>query len=187
MKNNREQQIYVALLRGINVGGHHKIPMEELRTTFEAMGHTQVKTLLNSGNVIFEGKSAQVETLEEKIASQLEKSFGFSIPVLVRKADDIKEITACDPFKDIQIHKDIRLYVTFFKESPKENLKLPWVSADGSFQIIKVKGRAVCSVLDVSKSKTPYAMNVLEKSYNKDITTRNWNTVVKIELSFHEL
>jgi uncharacterized protein (DUF1697 family) len=118
MKNIQDQQIYVVLLRGINVGGHHKVPMGDLRNAFEEMGFSNIETLLNSGNVIFKGKSVQIETLEEDLGPHLQKCFGFPIPVLVRKAEEILEIIESYPFKNIKLNKDTRLYVSFLKEIP---------------------------------------------------------------------
>jgi len=77
---------YVAFLRGINVSGHHKVPMAELRKELTKLGFTNVITLLNSGNVIFESSSDDAELLEKTIAEHLEKVFGFQIPVLIRNA-----------------------------------------------------------------------------------------------------
>jgi uncharacterized protein (DUF1697 family) len=178
-----EKQKYVALLRGINVGGHHKVPMAALRGTLEAMGFTGVQTLLNSGNVIFEGTKELPEMLEQKIGIQLENTFGFPIPVLIRKSDDIQKIISADPFKEVSIHKDIRLYITFLKEIPQDIPNLPWVSSDGAYRIVEIKDSigAVCSILDLSQSKTLIAMDVLEKFFGKNITTRNWNTIIRIK------
>jgi len=76
---------YVAFLRGINVGGHHKVPMADLRKELEKLGFENVETLLNSANIIFEAISDYEENLEKKISAHLEKSFGFPIPTIVRK------------------------------------------------------------------------------------------------------
>ncbi len=179
MTNPKEQQ-YTALLRGINVGGHHKVPMAELRKTLEDMGFTQVKTLLNSGNVVFSGRPEQETVLEKKIAAQLESTFKFPIPVLIRNSEEILKLVASNPFRGIEVHKDIRLYVTFLNTPPQDKRDLPRVSPEGSFQIIKITDRSICSVLDLSISRTPEAMSALEKSYGKIITTRNWNTIEKI-------
>lgn len=175
-----DQQTYITLLRGINVGGHHKVPMADLRQEMEKMGYENVKTLLNSGNVFFSGDSELEGKLEATIADHLEQVFGFAISVLARKAEAIKALIDADPFKDIEVTKDIRLYVSFLKEQPKADLSLPWVSEDQSFQIIEIRGKAVCSVLDLSVTQTPKAMEVLEQFFGKDITTRNWNTLNRI-------
>lgn len=74
---------YVAFLRGINVGGKNKVPMAELKKEFEKWGFTEVKTYLNSGNVIFSSAKDELENLREQIEIKLEASFGFEIPVLV--------------------------------------------------------------------------------------------------------
>ena len=174
------KQKYVALLRGINVGGHHKVPMAELKKEFQAMGFAGIQTLLNSGNVIFNGDPGKEESLEKMVADHLSQSFGFPIPVLIRKVADIKNTINAAPFHGIEVHKDIRLYVTFFKDIPAKTMDFPWKSDDGSFQILSVKDSMVYSVLDVSQTKSNEAMNVLEKYFGKQITTRNWNTLLKI-------
>ncbi|GGD85816.1 DUF1697 domain-containing protein [Planktosalinus lacus] len=174
-------QAYIALLRGINVGGNKKVPMADLKAMMEAMGFQKVKTLLNSGNVVFTGKETDVKILEAQLSDQLEQTFGFPVPVVVRKGEEVLKMVASEPFKDVEVHKDIRLYVTYIKEPHKENpLDLHWVSSDVTFHIIRFTGSEVISYLDVSKTKTTDVMNILEKTYDKDITTRNWNTVLKI-------
>lgn len=175
-----ETQVYVAFLRGINVGGHHKAPMADLKETFKKMGLNPIKTVLNSGNILFEARDEPTASLEKSIETQLEKSFGFSIPVLVRTQASIQDIMAADPFKDISLHKDIRLYVTFTKDPTTAAIDLPKDSGNGHFQIIGTGDKVVYSVLDVSKTKTTNAMEILGKTYGKDITTRNWNTLLKV-------
>ncbi len=177
-----DNQTYVALLRGINVGGHHKVPMAELRREMDKMGFKNVFTLLNSGNIIFDGDSDQESKLEERIAAHLEKVFGFPIPVLIRKAERIKELIENDPFENIKVTKDIRLYITFLKEKPEKTITPPWISEDESYRIIDIQDRAVSSVLDLSVSKTTDAMNSLGKYFGDSITTRNWNTLNSKEI-----
>lgn len=180
-----EKRYYLALLRGINVGGKHKVPMEALRQAMEKMGFNQIKTLLNSGNVVFEGLKQEIAPLEEEISSELAKTFGFSIPVLLRTYEEIDHLVAADPFKNIIITSDIRLYVTFLRNIAGNSPSLPWSSPDGSHQILDAAiPRTICSVLNLSINKTPDAMAVLDKFYGKDITTRNWNTVIKSHALF---
>lgn len=176
MKN---QQTFIAFLRGINVGGHHKVPMAELRKLMEQMGFTNISTLLNSGNVIFdaEGKEA---LLEERLAERLEKEFGFLVPVLVRTREEVLSLYERKPFEAIEVNPDIRLYVSFLHRLPERQIDLPWVSEDHSYRIIQMTGRTICSVLDVSVTNTPKGMDALEQLFGKWITTRNWNTIEKI-------
>ncbi|HAY33666.1 MAG TPA: DUF1697 domain-containing protein [Bacteroidetes bacterium] len=171
---------YAAVLRGINVGGHHKIPMAELCREFNVLGFTNVSTLLNSGNVIFDTDSDSPEKTVIKIENRLQKTFGFPVPVILRDAGEIQEIIKLEPFKKIKITKDIRLYVSFLKHPYKNEMKLPHISENGSFSIIEVYKNNLFSVLDISTGKTTKGMEELEKLFGKEVTTRNWNTVNKI-------
>lgn len=177
MSNN---QTYVALLRGINVGGYHKVPMADLRSEMKALGFKNVQTLLNSGNVIFDASAMPETDLEKKIAEHLETIFAFSIPVLIRKKEKILGLTDVAPFENIDVAEDIRLYISFLKNEPESSVNLPWVSEDASFRIIDLRDKTVCSMLDLSATNTPKGMEALERLFGKDITTRNWNTVNRI-------
>lgn len=175
---SREQ--YVAFLRGINVGGHHKLPMADLKKELEKLGFENAVTLLNSGNVVFDSVKDTVKNIEEKISAHLEKTFGFPVPTLVRKAEAITELLENNPFEKITLTKDIRRYVSLLRADDVAGLRLPWKSPDDSFEILEIRSKIIISVLDLSINKTPKAMEALEKFYGKDITTRNWNTIERI-------
>ena len=168
---------YVAFLRGINIGRHHKLPMAELKSEFEKLGFTNISTILNSGNVLFEANEI---ISEDEISNRLESVFGFPVPTLIRRFDTIMDIFNENPFENVEVTKDTRLYVSFLKNEVNTQCTLPWKSEDGSFQILKEVDKSVLSVIDLSLSNTPKAMEVLEKHYGKDITTRNWNTIERI-------
>jgi len=176
------KQKYTALLRGINVGGHHKVPMAELKKLLEGMGFADVKTLLNSGNIIFNSTQETIEMLEDKMSSQLENRFGFPVPVLVREGKVIQAMISADPFKDVEVTKNIRLYVTFLQQPPEEKIPfdIPWTSDDDSFKIISATEMEIFSILDLSRGRTVDSMAILEKTFGKNITTRNWNTILRI-------
>lgn len=168
---------YVAFLRGINVGGHHKIPMAELRFEFEKMNFENTDTILNSGNVIFESDE---NISDEKISQHLEEAFGFPVPTLTSTLDTIIALFNNNPFEDINITKDIRLYVSFLKNAVDADLNLPWESADKSYKIIGKRENMIFSVVDISNGQTTKAMAALESFYGKELTTRNWNTIERI-------
>lgn len=179
MKDKKEK--YVAFLRGINVGGHHKVPMVELKKELQKLELENVVTLLNSGNIIFDSSCENISILEKKISEHLKIYFGFPIPTIIIKFEMIYELLSKNPFKDVKLTNNIRLYVSFLYENDKSELKLPWKSSDKSYEIIKKIDKIILSVLDLSVSKTPKAMGALEKYFGKDITTRNWNTIKRIE------
>jgi len=172
---------YAAFLRGINVGGHKAVKMEELKKAFEALGFENVKTLLASGNVIFAAPSASESMLAKKIEEKLEQTFGHEIGVLIRKLEELQRLAEASPFAGIKVTPQTRLYVTFLAEKTKSSLKIPYESPDKNFKIIRATGSEVCSVLTLTpNSRTVDLMSILEKEFGRKVTTRNWNTINKI-------
>jgi len=172
---------YAAFLRGINVGGHKTVKMEELKKAFAALGFENVKTLLASGNVLFAAPRASESTLVKKIEKKLETAFGHEIGVLIRKIEGLQRLAEANPFAGIKVTPQTRLYVTFLAEKPKSGLKIPYESPDKNFKIIRANGSEVCSVLTLSpNSRTVDLMSILEKEFGRKVTTRNWNTIDKI-------
>ena len=173
---------YFIFLRGINVGGHKKVPMAELKTCLEAAGFQEVKTVLNSGNVFITTPLSNTTEVETQLTQLLEVTFKFPIPVIARKTAVIKTLMENNSFAETTVTKDIRRYISFLKKPlSKPNLEIPYTSKDHSFKILRFTGGEVFSVLDVSKVKTTDAMLILEKHFGKNITTRNWNTLEKME------
>jgi uncharacterized protein (DUF1697 family) len=171
---------YVAFLRGINVGGNKKVPMAQLKKVMEKLGYGNVKTLLASGNVLFDASGSDA-TVASKIEKTLASAFGFTIPVILRRKADLEKLAESDPFKGITVTPETRLYVTFLRDKPKSTLKIPYASPDGNYRILRVSGMEIISVLQLTDgSRTVDAMAVLEKEFGKDVTTRNWNTVEKV-------
>jgi uncharacterized protein (DUF1697 family) len=169
-------QKYLSLLRGINVGGHKKVPMAELKKQYEKLGFKHVKTLLNSGNVVFEGKDQHLSHIPE----HLKKAFGFEIPVITIPFAQIVKILEKDPFRNIAVTSGKRLYVTFLPDRHHHPLAIPYASDNQGFQLIDQTDTMLFSVLDLDRTGTPDAMKILEKNYGKNITTRNFNTIQKI-------
>jgi uncharacterized protein (DUF1697 family) len=155
--------------------------MADLHKELEKLDFKNIVTLLNSGNIIFDAISDDIEKLEKTISIHLEKAFGFSIPTILRKSEMICELLNNNPFKDVKLTNDIRLYASFLRKNIETDLKIPWTSSDNSYKIINKTDKTILSVLDLSLSKTPNAMQALEKYFGSDITSRNWNTIKRIE------
>jgi uncharacterized protein (DUF1697 family) len=180
-ENFKKLITYVAFLRGINVGGNKPVKMDILKKFLEQSGFLNVKTLLASGNVVFESGETDVEKLVSEMEALLHNKFGFEIPVILRTTKEIQKIVDSDLFKKIQVTPETRLYITFLSEWPKSELTIPYESSDKNFKILEVVGREVVSVLTVTRDRgTIDGMNILEKMFGRKITTRNWNTVLKI-------
>jgi len=131
--------------------------------------------------VIFDSKKDSLKNMEKRISTHLENYFKFPIPVIIRKSESIDKLIKDDSFKGIIVSKDIRLYISFLKTDTRSSVELPWTSEDRSFKILNKRDGNIWSVLDLSVSKTPKAMNIFEKFFGKEITTRNWNTIKRIE------
>lgn len=174
--------LYAALLRGINVGGHKLVSMERLKNAFEALGFRNVKTLLASGNVLFEARVGSAAALARKIEKKLRQTFGQDIGTIVRTVNELQELAALAPFRKIKVTPRTRLFVTFLSEKPKTNLKIPYQSPDKSFRILRLTRGEICSVLTLGPqwAKNLRQMDILEKEFGKKITTRSWNTVVRL-------
>ena len=172
---------YVAFLRGINVGGRKPVKMEDLREAFEAMGFQKVKTLLASGNVLFDSSATKAEPTAEKIEERLRKTFGHEIGVLVRPLAELQKLAAVNPFKEVKMTPQTRLYVTFLSEKPKPGRTARSESTAKDFKMLRVSDREVCSAITISPQyHTTELMSQLEKEFGRKVTTRNWNTVLRI-------
>jgi uncharacterized protein (DUF1697 family) len=171
---------YVAFLRGINVGGHTLVKMEELRKAFESLGFRNVRTVLTSGNVIFEAPGENTTTLSRKIALKLLETLGREILVIVRSLDDLQELEARQPFKCANVTPGTRLFVTFISENAKPG-NIHGLSTCDGFQILSVSNGIICSVLEEQPGVgAVHLMGAIEKELGRDVTTRTWNTITRI-------
>jgi uncharacterized protein (DUF1697 family) len=169
---------YVAFLRGINVGGSKPIKMADLQKAFESIGFRNVKTVLASGNVLFSAPNNPQSTLVQQIEEKLKMTFGHDVGVIVRTVAEIRQMADSNPFKNVSVTPQTRLYVTFLSVKPKTTAK-PSVEED--FGIVRVTDTEVCSFVVLSPGLgTTELMGVLEKQFGKKVTTRNWNTITKI-------
>src|SRR5271170_733820 len=105
--------IYISMLRGINVGGHKRIKMDQLRTSFEALGFEQVKTYIQSGNVVFKTGKVSTSRLLKRIEERILSDFGFPVSVIARTSDEMGEAIANNPFLKQRGINPERLHVTF--------------------------------------------------------------------------
>jgi len=172
---------YIAFLRGINVGGNKVIKMKDLESIFVSLGFENVKTYIASGNVIFEEKEVNLSTLAFKIEDSLKKELGYEVGVIVRIQSQIIRLIHSNPYKNIVITPQTRMYVTFLPTPTSTSIKIPYESPLGNFKIISISETEICSVLTLSfENKTVDMMKILDKEFGKKITTRSWNTVQKI-------
>ena len=169
-------ETYISMLRGINVSGQKLIKMEALKKAYEELQFKNVTTYIQSGNVIFQYSSVESFELEQKISDQIQKKFGFEVPVLVLLPQELKEILNNNPFAN-DPKKDISfLHVTFLASVPKEpNMEaISQKMAPGEeFSLV---GRVVYLYCPNGYGKTKLTNTFLESKLKVGATTRNWKT-----------
>lgn len=168
---------YISILRGINVSGHKKILMNDLKNMYENIGFQDVITYIQSGNVIFKTNLKTTNTqLAKLIEDELKLQFGFDIPVIIRTIDDLKNMIILNPFSNEQIDK---LYITLLSNIPNTNnleqLNLLSFLPD-KFKIIDKE--IYLSV--VSYGNTKLSNNFFENILKITATTRNIKTINKL-------
>jgi uncharacterized protein (DUF1697 family) len=170
---------YVALLRGINVGGNTMIKMEELRSVFSSIGFDNVRTYINSGNVAFETAKTSDAKLASAISAAIEKHFAKKISVMVRSGEEIDEIIADNPFEG-QFDNDKNLHV-FFLASELSNSQVKLISeVANENEQIDVRGRTLYCLLKISIVDSFVGKGFVDKKLKVAATARNWRTVKKL-------
>lgn len=167
---------YIAFLRGIGPGNPN-MHNEKLRGVFEELGFSNVKTVISSGNVLFETSASDAPDLEAKIEAAFPERLGFQSTTIIRSHDAIRQLVEKAPFKRYEHGRSTYLTVTFLKQRPSN---LPDWPADRPYKRIAQYDREVCAVSDATIGRTADFMVQLERWYGKNITTRTWNTVERI-------
>ncbi|HTC56864.1 MAG TPA: DUF1697 domain-containing protein [Candidatus Sulfotelmatobacter sp.] len=169
--------IYISMLRGINVGGHKRVKMDDLRKSCEGLGFEQVKTYIQSGNIVFKAGKASPLALAKKIEARIVSDFGFSASVIVRTGAELGETIAANPFLKQHGIDQEKLHVTFLSGTPAT----PALKKLAEFTV--APDRSQCVGKDIflylpngfsasSLWKVPW-----EKALGVVTTTRNWKTV----------
>lgn len=170
---------YVALLRGINVSGKNMIKMETLRATFETLGFENVKSYINSGNLVFETRKTEDGKLAKKIHDAIQKDFGFDISVMVRPMAEIEEVAAWNPFEgQFESHKDVHVF--FLNEELTDEQEQLLLAQGNENEIFAIMGRQVACLLKIHITDSAVGKGFIDKKLMVAATGRNWRTVERI-------
>ncbi len=169
--------IYIAFLRGINVGGHI-VKMERLREIFTELGFTNVRTYIQSGNVFFESPETDREALTQRIEQHLQKALGYEVLVFLRTIPELEQILASDPFKHLNVTSDMRLCVVFTAEALSKTLALPFRSQKNDMEIVHATDREAFVVWYLINGRPPATQSF--KVLGDRTTSRFFHTVGKI-------
>jgi uncharacterized protein (DUF1697 family) len=176
-----ENRAYAALLRGINVGGHKKVPMADLRALLTKLGHGDVRTYLQSGNAVFTSTAGDETTLAEQVRQAIEEHLGFAVDVLVRDHAYLKSVVGDCPFPAASL-EGRQLHVTFFS-APVDASR--WASLDGAAYLpeeFRLGDRVLYLYTPDGVGRSKLAEALAKPAATKGIvaTSRNWNTVTKL-------
>lgn len=170
---------YIALLRGI-APMNPNMKNEKLREVFEDLGFQNVKTVISSGNVIFDSSEKDSKKLEKLIEKTLPEKLGFTSSTIIRSKESLEKLVAQNPFGELDHSKKTSLNVTFLKNPTKVSLTTPFQVENKTYRIVEMSDNYICSVIDITRDKTPDLMVWLENTFGKEITTRSWKTVERI-------
>ncbi len=169
---------YALLLRGVNVGTSNSLPMAELRSMLTKLGCAGVRTYVQSGNAVFATKRG-AGALTKAIEAALERSMGRPIATTLRTLDQMKAIVDANPFK--KVATDSRyLCVTFLSNAPASAEVAPLQARDWSPELFELAGREIYTWHPNGQGRSPLAAALGKLPLRGAVTTRNWNTVVKL-------
>lgn len=164
---------YVAFLRGVSP---MNAKMRDVAACFEAAGFTAVKTVLASGNVVFDSRVAQASTLERKCEAAMRQALEQAFPAIVRPQRHLQELLEKDPFASFRLPSAAKRVVTFLRQAPARPPRLPVEMQEA--RILAIHGGEVFTAYVPQRGK-PVFMTLVEKTFGKDVTTRTWDTVRK--------
>ena len=167
--------VYVAMLRGINIGPHKRIKMDRLRESFEELGFEQVKTYIQSGNVVF--KTGKISGLGKKIEERLLSDFGFSVSVILRTREEMEKVIRGNPLLKEKGVDPSKLHVAFLSDAPAasalEKLQALTLLPDRA----RFLGKELYLYFPNGVSGSSLWKHPLDRVLSVTATMRNWNTV----------
>lgn len=169
---------YVAFLRGINVGGKTSIKMEKLREVFSALGFKNVKSYIQSGNVIFETDEADEAKVTAQIEAAVEREF-FKTPVMVRSIEEIKAAFENNPFKDEEF-EDKLFHLVFLAEKLSDEKSALLLSNNCENEKFAVRNREVYCLLRDGVADSLLGKKYIDNKLKTPATARNWRTIKKL-------
>ena len=153
---------------------------ERLRGVCEDLGLRNVRTVISSGNVVFEADTDDVPALEADLEAAWLDQLDFKSTTMIRSRSDLQSLTDADPFGGLEHGKTTYLLATFFKNPITVDFALPYTVPDRDYRIVAATPRELYSVTDTTSAGTPDLMAWLENQFGKDLTSRTWLTVSRI-------
>jgi uncharacterized protein (DUF1697 family) len=179
--------IHIALLRAINVGGKNLVAMSDLRDLVGDLGFTEAKTLLQSGNVLFQSKSRKGSDLEMLLQAETEKRLQISIDYFVRTAAEWETIIDRNPFREEAERDPGHLLVVLLKRAPEPTALEALRAAIKGPELVRSDGKQLYAVYPDGIGRSKLTNALIEQKLGSCGTGRNWNTVLKLGQMAQEL
>ncbi|MDO6595421.1 DUF1697 domain-containing protein [Oceanihabitans sp. 2_MG-2023] len=170
-------ETYIALLRGINVGGHKKVPMATLRELLTNSGFENVKTYIQSGNIVLQSSENNTKIIENIISEIIRSHFKFEVPVLVKTKEELAHIFYNCPFKKIEKQKS---YFILLQEIPNKDLVTLALKKEYKAETFKIINNCIYFYSEAGYGKSKFNANYFERILKTAATARNYNTMVKL-------
>jgi uncharacterized protein (DUF1697 family) len=171
---------YISILRGINVSGKNLIKMNSLKEMYEDMGFQNIRTYIQSGNVVFKCLEINLQKLEKLISEAIFKQFALNVPVLVREYSELKSILSRNPFQNDLKEDNSKLHITFLSTSPEKHF-IEHIDSESylpdKFYIME---RTVYLFCPNGYGKTKLNNNFFENKLGVTATTRNLKTLMEL-------
>lgn len=167
----------VSLLRGINVSGHRKLPMKELKALYEELGFKDVQTYIQSGNVVFNPGKVALKSIPAKIEKAILDAYGYDVPVIVCSPEQWEEVMENNPFlkeKGLDVDK---LYVSLLDATPAKGLEEKIDTAAYLPDRFIISGTAIYQYFPEGYGRTKLTNTFFENKLKVKATTRNWRTM----------
>lgn len=172
---------FIALLRAVNVGGTKVVAMSDLRDLVAGLGFTEVRTVLQSGNIVFRGAAAKSADVESALEREAGERLGLRTDVMVRSAKEWSGIVARNPFADEAERDPARLVVLLLKDRIDAKDVTALQAAIKGREIVRGTGREAYIFYPDGQGRSKLTLLVIEKALHTRATARNWNTVRKLE------
>jgi uncharacterized protein (DUF1697 family) len=172
--------VLICMLRGVNLGGHHKIKMDVLRAICTSLKCESPQTLLQSGNVVFRTSNKNLAQLEKQLGTAIEKKLGFRPEVLLRTVPELRDAIARNPFAKRSGIEPSKLVVTFLGSELDAAARKALLAMDIAPEEIHVIGRELYIYFPNGQARPKISWSRTEKILGPAFTSRNWNTVTKL-------
>lgn len=172
--------IYISMLRGINVGGHNMVAMSKLREMFETLGFEQVRTHIQSGNVIFKAAKSSTLGLSRRIQEEIQSEFGFPVSVITRTPEEVGKVIRNNPFQKESRTDPAKVHVAFLAQAPQADAVKKLEALATASEQLRHSGSEIYLCYRDGMGRAKLTGSVLERVLAVTATARNWNTVNRL-------